>query len=121
MFLVSKDFSFSAAHVLHGLPEGHPCGRMHGHNYVVRLTFQASELDVRGFALLDYRELEPVKKWIDETLDHRCLNELLIQPTAEHIARTIFFRVQELLPNVAHLLLSVAVSETPKTWATYQP
>jgi len=36
-FTISKDFEFSAAHHLEGLDPEHPCSRVHGHNYVVRL------------------------------------------------------------------------------------
>ena len=35
MFKISKEFYFSAAHALFGLPDDHPCTRLHGHNYVV--------------------------------------------------------------------------------------
>lgn len=37
MRTLSKEFHFSAAHRLEGLQEGHPCGRMHGHNYIIRV------------------------------------------------------------------------------------
>src|SRR5215468_9371730 len=34
-YTISKFFEFSAAHHLTGLPDDHPCSRVHGHNYVV--------------------------------------------------------------------------------------
>ena len=32
-----KDFTFEAAHRLPHVPEGHKCGRLHGHSFMVRL------------------------------------------------------------------------------------
>ncbi|MFI6697695.1 6-pyruvoyl trahydropterin synthase family protein [Streptomyces sp. NPDC050509] len=48
---ISKEFHFSASHQLDGLPEDHPCGRLHGHNYVVALELSAPTdgLDTTGF------------------------------------------------------------------------
>ncbi len=78
MFTITKEFAFSASHVLDRLPGWHPCARMHGHNYVVvfELSAHAEELTDAGF-VRDYRDLDPVKKWIDVTLDHRHLNEAM--------------------------------------------
>lgn len=45
MYLIAKQFSFSASHRLDGLDPSHPCGRDHGHNYTVRVALAADELD----------------------------------------------------------------------------
>ena len=123
MYVISKEFAWSASHVLTGLPDGHPCGRLHGHNYVARVTLARETLDEAGF-VVDYGALAPVKEYIDSTLDHRHLNDVLVgvNPTAENLAHA--------LTNVARsavnadergVSVSVAVSETPKTWASYYP
>ena len=118
MFSISKDFSFAASHQLNGLPDGHKCGRMHGHGYVVRVTLTSDHLDSHGF-VLDYGDLAPFGAWINGNLDHRHLNDVLpVQPSAELIAQ---FLHQVLTQEVAippGVRVAVAVSETPKTWAT---
>ena len=119
MFTISKEFGFSASHVLSGLPADHPCGRVHGHNYVVALELTAEhQLDDVGF-VRDYRALAPVKDWLDTTVDHRHLNDVLdgVNPSAEHLARWIFETWQKDYPELA----AVRLSETPKTWAEYRP
>lgn len=123
-FTISKDFAFSASHQLEGLPEGHQCGRLHGHNYAIRLTLSSDRLDPHGF-VVDYGELSFFKDYIDTRLDHRHLNNQLPEltnPTAElmaehlgHIAR----QGLQMLGAPDDLQLSVSVSETPKTWATW--
>ncbi|MFI1966566.1 6-pyruvoyl trahydropterin synthase family protein [Streptomyces pathocidini] len=120
MFTISKEFHFSASHVLDRLPSWHPCARMHGHNYIVVLELSAAPegLTEAGF-VRDYRDLDAFKKWVDATLDHRHLNDAMGggNPSAEHLARWIFDTWADELPE----LTAVSVSETPKTWATYRP
>lgn len=119
MYEISKDFEFAAAHRLPGLGAGHPCSRMHGHNYTVRVTLGSPNLDEHGM-VLDYRELDVVKEYLDDHLDHSSLNELLKQPTAELLAHHLYVAIASFIP-VHVQLLSVAVSETARTWATYSP
>lgn len=118
-YKISKDFQFSASHQLHGLREGHPCGRVHGHNYVIRLTLAGEEIDERGF-LLDYNDMKPFGAWLDDTIDHRHLNDVLeIQPTAENMAREFARKAIDLLNIPPTVRVTIAVSETPKTWAEW--
>jgi 7-carboxy-7-deazaguanine synthase len=70
MFTISKKFEFSASHQLVGLPDDHPCSRLHGHNYTIEVELQSDGVDETGF-VVDYRELDVVKRWIDDILDHR--------------------------------------------------
>lgn len=119
MYRISKDFHFSASHQLHGLREGHPCGRVHGHNYAIRLTLAGEEIDDRGF-LLDYNDMKPFGAWLDDQIDHRHLNDVLdIQPTAENMAREFARKAILLLDVPPTIKITIAVSETPKTWAEW--
>jgi 6-pyruvoyltetrahydropterin/6-carboxytetrahydropterin synthase len=116
-FTIAKRFAFSAAHHLDGLPDDHPCTRPHGHNYEVEFILADMGVSAIGF-VYDYRALDPVKAWIDSTLDHRDLNVVIrgLNPTAEHLAHYVFTMWEHALPQ----LIAVRVSETPKTWAEYR-
>lgn len=120
MLSITKEFAFSASHQLAHLTADHPCSRLHGHNYIllVELSARPSELSPPGF-VRDYGELDSLKKWIDEVLDHRHLNDVLKDrnPSAENIAMWVFENWHEEFPEIT----AVRVSETPKTWATYRP
>lgn len=117
MFTISKRFDFSASHQLTGLPEDHPCSRLHGHNYQVVMTLADDNLNPVGF-VKDYRELSEVKKWIDETLEHRHLNDIFpFNPSAENLAK----RLYDIFYLELNQLKSVTVKETDKTSATYEP
>lgn len=117
MYRISKEFKFEAAHQLDTLPEGHQCKRLHGHSYRVVLVFEGDELDEHGF-LFDYAELDVLKRYIDDNLDHRYLNDILdVPPTAENLAQFFYDLCVEY--GFAQYLLEARVSETQKTWAIY--
>ena len=115
MYTISKKFHFSASHILEALPEDHQCARLHGHNYIVEVVLQSEELNEYAF-VVDYGDLKPLKKYLDEQLDHRHLNDILpFHTTAENIAKHLF----EFCNNIWKETVAVKVSETPKTWAIY--
>jgi 6-pyruvoyltetrahydropterin/6-carboxytetrahydropterin synthase len=121
-FTITKRFAFSASHVLEGLGDGHPCARLHGHNYDVEVVAASGELDDRGF-VVDYLELDPVKASLDAELDHVHLNDVVPgQPSAERLAWWIYEWCKANLPaDVVRHVVAVRVSETPRTWAEYRP
>jgi 6-pyruvoyltetrahydropterin/6-carboxytetrahydropterin synthase len=69
---------FSAAHFLAGHPK---CGKLHGHNYHVRVRL-TGDLDVRGM-VIDFIEAKRVISNELDLLDHA----LLLPSTAPLVAR----------------------------------
>lgn len=118
MYRIEKRFSFAASHTIGGLPDDHPCARLHGHNYEVAVVLESDALDGRGF-VRDYRELSALKEFLDARFDHRHLNEVFghDRTTAEEIAAFLYAWCKQRWPEVA----AVRVSETPRTWAEYRP
>lgn len=115
---ITKEFHFSASHQLDYLPEGHQCKRLHGHNYIVKVTLGSDELNNDGF-VTDFGLLKPIKVFIDENLDHRHLNDVFdFKTTSENIAKFFYDKIKNDL-NMDNVV-EVAVSETPKTWARYR-
>ena len=118
MHRIGKRFSFSASHVIGGLPADHPCARLHGHNYEVEVSLRAPALDTVGF-VRDFRELSALKEFINEELDHRHLNDVLghDRTTTEVIAEWLYNWCKMRWPET----VAVRVSETPSSWAEYRP
>jgi 6-pyruvoyltetrahydropterin/6-carboxytetrahydropterin synthase len=114
MFTIRKQFEFSAAHQLYGLPPDHQCARKHGHNYCVEVVLAAQTLDATGF-VVDYGELKALREHLDKYYEHRDLNDFYEQPCAELIARELFRFCKTTWPQTT----MVRVSETSKTWAEY--
>lgn len=124
-YTISKTFRFEAAHRLGHLPEGHKCARPHGHSYKVELIL-VGPLDERGF-VIDYGELDPFKRWIDDLWDHRDLETLpyFEKPdgtrwptTAEMICSVMFVEIKNRWPKLP--LVGVRVYETASTYAEYR-
>jgi 6-pyruvoyltetrahydropterin/6-carboxytetrahydropterin synthase len=122
VYEIGKRFAFSASHQLLGLPDGHQCGRLHGHNYAVEVVLGADTLTGPGF-VADFGELAPLKAYLDAGFDHRHLNDVLqVPPTSEHLAAHFGgWVIDNLEPSITGRLIRVSVSETPSTWATYTP
>lgn len=116
MFTITKEFHFSASHILNDLEDEHPCGRLHGHNYIIKVELSSHNLDKTGF-VQDYGKLDPIKKYIDNELDHQHLNNIIPgQPSAENIAIHLFNKFKIQFPRLS----AIGVSETPKTWAWFR-
>lgn len=104
---IYKIFRAEAAHRLPLVPEGHKCGRLHGHSFEIRLEVTGP---VEHGWVQDFAEIKAAFKPLLDQLDHHYLNDIegLENPTSENLARWIFARLHPALP----LLSRVAVSET---------
>jgi 6-pyruvoyltetrahydropterin/6-carboxytetrahydropterin synthase len=116
-YRIGKTIKWEAAHQLKGLPDDHPCTRLHGHSYSADIVLRSDFLDETGF-VLDYNVLKTIKNM----LDHQNLNEILEEnPTAENIAAFIFSVVTDILRRMeaeAEVFVElVRVRETETTWA----
>ena len=124
MYNISKEFHWSASHQLSDLPDGHPCTRLHGHNYIARVNVQAHTVDAAGF-VVDFGDLAGVGKVIDEQFDHQHLNDRVIfNPTAENLAAYLVRLTLNKLGKLDQLKgrtirVRVEVCETPKCWASF--
>jgi 6-pyruvoyltetrahydropterin/6-carboxytetrahydropterin synthase len=127
VYKIAKKFKFDAGHRLEDLPEGHQCGRSHGHTYSVEVALQSRDLLDEGW-VVDFGELKWFKKLIDDTYDHRFLNDVVsFQTTSENLAKHFYEIVEEWLEdadasieNVDIEVAYVRVSETESTYAEYR-
>ncbi|MET8981656.1 6-carboxytetrahydropterin synthase [Streptomyces sp. NPDC004539] len=106
--------TFDASHRLDGLPSWHRCARLHGHSYQVVLPVQGTAwpapVEVPSF-LADY---------ITDMFDGRLLNEVVGNPTCEHLAEHLAHQVYEQgFTGPDGLPVGVRVSETESTWGEY--
>lgn len=89
MQYVFLEYSIDCAHFLPNVPDGHKCGKMHGHRYDIRLEIEG-ETDPKTGWIIDYADIKAVADPIVMGLDHRALNEIggyLSNPTCENIVR----------------------------------
>ena len=113
---IFKEFRFEAAHRLPHVPEGHKCGRLHGHSYRVQLHLQG-EPDPHTGWFVDFGDIKSAFKPTYDLLDHNYLNDIpgLENPTSEVLAQWIWHRVKPVMPN----LVRVVLFETCTSGCTY--
>jgi 6-pyruvoyltetrahydropterin/6-carboxytetrahydropterin synthase len=111
-----KDFTFEAAHRLPHVPQDHKCARLHGHSFRVRV-WVSGEVDPQFGWVMDFAAIKDACKPIIRELDHYYLNEIpgLENPTSEHVAAWIWYRLKPLLP----LLSRIDVRETCTAGCSY--
>jgi 6-pyruvoyltetrahydropterin/6-carboxytetrahydropterin synthase len=79
---LEKTFRFEAAHWLPNVPEGHKCGRMHGHSFRVTIVISGKVDPMTGW-VIDYGEIKEAFSPLEEQLDHHCplLHEVAVEET----------------------------------------
>ena len=103
---VFKIVTFEAAHRLPRVPEGHKCGRLHGHSFRAEIHV-GGEVDPQTGWVLDFADIKAAFAPLYERLDHHYLNEIegLENPTSENLARWIWERLKPSLPGLRRIVL----------------
>ena len=119
-FEITAEREFAAAHQLR-LYDG-SLEPLHGHNWRVRVTVGADQLDAIG-VVMDFHEVERLLDAIVQRLHNTHLNEVEpfrsgLNPSTEHVALHVGRNLQ--LPASIRLL-SVQVWETAVNSALYRP
>jgi 6-pyruvoyltetrahydropterin/6-carboxytetrahydropterin synthase len=101
---IFKEFTFEAAHRLPFVPEGHKCGRLHGHTFRVCISVEGEVGKDTGW-VYDFAEIKKAFKPYLEQLDHNYLNEIdgLSNPTSENIAIWIWRKLLDQLPGMSQI------------------
>ena len=132
--VITRKVEFSASHVcrnpdlseeenrrLFGM-SANPHG--HGHNYVLEVSVEGRPDPVTGM-VLDLKELKDVlDREVVQPFDHRFLNHEVppfdrVIPTAENVARDIWFRLEPHLNGGNRRLRQVRLYETPDLYVDY--
>ncbi len=113
---IFKAIRFEAAHLLPNVPEGHKCGRLHGHSFEIEIHV-SGDVDAKTGWVMDFSDLKAAFRPTYERLDHHYLNEIpgLENPTSENLAKWIW---QELKPNLGQLT-KIVVRETCTSGCVY--
>ncbi|MBF0288191.1 MAG: 6-carboxytetrahydropterin synthase [SAR324 cluster bacterium] len=112
-FQFSQEFILHSAHFLPNVPEGHKCGRLHGHNFKIILTWEGDPEQ----ELLEYEQLLEQFQPLYEQLHCRLLNDIdgLENPTSENLSAWLWKKLKTVIP----LLVSVTVYETNSVGSSY--
>ena len=99
------------------MPDGHKCGRLHGHSYRVEVHVTGPVGDDTGW-VQDFGDIKRPSSRSRISLDHHYLNEIegLENPTSEVLAKWIWDRLIAALAG----LVAVQVRETCTSGCIYR-
>ena len=114
---IFRIFHLQCARRLPALPESHPCSRLHGHSFEVRLTV-SGDIDPTLGWVLDFADIEAAWRPLHQALDHRYLNDIagLDNPTSENLAVWLWRQLKPGLPGLS----AVTVMATHDSGCTYR-
>jgi len=107
IFEITKQFTFEAAHYFPNMPEGHIYKKIHGHSFVVEVTFSGKKNKDNQW-VTDFDELSKSLNEIKKKLDHKCINDIkeIGIPSLENISSWIGKQLQKKYSNVHSIKLS---------------
>lgn len=114
---IFKEFTFEAAHRLPNVPAEHKCARLHGHSFAVRIHVSGLVGQETGW-VMDFAAIKTAFQPLWEQLDHYYLNDIegLENPTSENLARWIWPRLAQRLPQLS----AIEIRETCTSGCIYR-
>lgn len=111
--IVCKEFTFDSAHKLPGY--NGECANLHGHTYKLQIYIKG-EVDKKTGLVMDFKEIKNiVSEEVLKILDHKYINDIIENPSAENISIWIWDHLKDMLP----LLYEVKLWETPTSFCIY--
>lgn len=110
--LIAKEFTFDAAHRL--LNYDGPCANLHGHTYKLQIIL-SGPVQKNGMVInfVDLKKI--VTGRVISKLDHKFINKIIKQSTAENITIWIWGQLDKHLP-----LYEIRLWETPTSFVVYR-
>ena len=100
---ITRSYELQCAHHLPNVPEGHKCGNVHGHTWLVEITV-GGKVDPQSGWFMDFADVDDVwKRRVHNVLDHRDLNVLIPNPTTENLCSWIVLALLPELPGLARV------------------
>lgn len=120
MYEILVKSKFDAAHQLREYKG--KCANIHGHTWEIEVYLQGLSLNSEGM-LIDFSDVKESLNKIIEKYDHHFINEVppfdTVNPTAENIARELFYAFKNTLPEEI-ALYKVKVWESQNSCAVYK-
>ena len=110
---LSKIFHLDCAHFLPHYKG--KCEMMHGHTYKVIVTVEGP-VDEKTGLVMDFAEMKEIfMKEVDEKLDHKLLNDVMENPSAENLAVWIWKALENKMP-----LSKITIYENESSFVEYE-
>lgn len=108
---ITCEFHYDSAHWLPNVPDGHKCGRLHGHTYTLTVVVGGDVGADTGW-VMDFADIkDTIRPWLAR-LDHRQLNDEIPNPTVELQMLWWWERLNRSIPGLVELRLREGMSNT---------
>lgn len=116
MLTVTKMFEFEAGHHLPNY--NGPCHKQHGHTFKLEVTVSSNKFDEFIGMIIDFKDLKSiVQENVISFLDHSYLNDIIHNPTSEHL---VVWIINKLLNNMDEYILErVRLYETSTSYCEW--
>jgi 6-pyruvoyltetrahydropterin/6-carboxytetrahydropterin synthase len=116
---IQRQFTYEAAHYLPMVPDEHKCRRLHGHSYHLTVVVRGP-IDAELGWVMDFSTLKGIVDALIQQLDHRCLNDILVNPTVENQLVWLWANIPMTRFRDSGVgLYSLQLQETDSSSATY--
>lgn len=109
---VVKQFTFDSCHFLPNYSG--KCANMHGHTYKLEVGF-SGKIDDTGM-VIDFNDIKRLISNCVEQLDHRIINEVITNPTAENMVKWFYKKISSYLHGDTKVCM-IRLWETPTSYA----
>lgn len=119
MISCTRRIEFDAAHRI--IDHESKCKMLHGHRYVVEITFHSQELDKLG-RIIDFGQVKDILgSWIDKNLDHNTILSVKDKELGDLISKTTGQNIYYLEnnPTAENLAQHLFADITPKLFADF--
>lgn len=114
---LKRRFVLQSAHSLPRVPEGHKCGRVHGHTYHVTVELKGVP-GPRGW-FIDFADIDLAWERVHRRLDHQNLNDQIENPTTENLCAEIYAMLEKDI-LLGPFLSAVEASENDRSLVRYE-
>lgn len=117
MYKVTREFHFSASHIIHELDSAHPEASLHGHNYSIKVEVKGKLLNQKIF-ILDIQKFDMIESWLKLELHRRHLNDVFGKlPTSnENLCHWLYYAFKGMINEIS----AVELSDEPGNTCRYE-
>ncbi|MFA7162841.1 MAG: 6-carboxytetrahydropterin synthase QueD [Eubacteriales bacterium] len=94
------------------------CFNMHGHTWHIKVEVSGS-INKVGM-VVDLKLLKEAVKTITEKFDHKCVNDLVDNPTCEHLCEVFYWELKQFELDHGLTIETITIREGEGGWATLE-
>lgn len=117
MIKIGRSYFFESAHHLPNY--NGKCAEVHGHSYRLDIVLSPTEEALNNGMVIDFHEMDDRMKPFMKKYDHKDLNKIFENPTAELMAEAMYYEILTLFKE--YVVILVRLWESANSYAEVCP